>query len=72
MKRLSRLLRIVQRKGWLCVDIGNTHHDYPNHDTMRHEATNCPCGPVEEIGTNYDGSSVRVTRRWSLDAREAH
>ena len=67
---MRRLLRIIQRKGWLCTNYGNEHHEYPNHDHMRHEAVDCPCGPEVGMSTDQDGDSVWVVSHWSLDARE--
>lgn len=68
---MRRLLRIIQRKGWLCRDVGMEHHEYPNHDRMRHEAVDCPCGPEQRMSRDEDGESIWVVSHWSLDAREA-
>ena len=73
MRRLRQLFRCrIQGKYSIAVSVGDYVHIDPNHDTMRHEATGCPCGPRNVDAYDEYGDEVDVLAHWSLDAREAH
>jgi len=72
MKALRRFFRLrIQRKGWMTSALANNVHVYPNHDTLQHEAHDCPCGVSTEAVPRDDGTFGYVITHYSLDAREA-
>ena len=72
MRRLRMFVRLrIRRKYWICREVANEVHVYPNKDTVQHEADACPCGALTEAVPRDDGSIGWVVTHWSLDAREA-
>ncbi len=72
MRALADFWRFrIQRRYWIVKpDSTDALHIYPNRDLMRHEATDCWCGPRYELQKDSDGADRWITEHSSLDGRE--
>lgn len=72
MRTLTHMRRIhIRRLYWIIKpDATDALHIYPNRDLMRHETTNCWCGPKDLLEHDRDGADVWLVEHHSLDARE--
>jgi len=62
---------VIQRKHWVhALDPEDNVHRFPNRDLIRHEATDCPCGPTVRVHQDEDGADCWHYDHHSLDARE--
>ena len=61
----------IRRHYWIIKpDTDAALHIYPNRDLMRHEATDCWCGPTTHLAQDEDGADRWIQEHHSLDARE--
>ena len=72
MRRLQHLWRFRIRRLYWIRDEDATHgyHTFPNRDLMRHEATDCWCGPNVTLEHCEPDVDCWHYEHHSLDARE--